>query len=533
MTIRPAMRVRPSLCTLLLLAACTGGGGGGGSVTFAPIAQWGTFRHDGGNTALGSGTIDDNRGVILSFPLGEDDSGSSYHAAPAIGSDGEIYIGTSMGLRALRKEGSELVEQWHFEFCNLDDGSIPCTDPSERCIEVGPIESTPAVTAGDDLLVVSTNGWLFVVHDDGRSFTCRLALQPSSGIAPSSRSSPQTLIDGRDLSINSAFTGTSDGGIQAFNGDGTTRWRFSPALEQPVELTSTPAIGVNLYFVAPDGYLYAVDFAGRFRWRASVGTHASADLAPSPSVNIAVYAVTADGGVAAYNPDGTFKWRFRADTGRPILGSPAIVLQSVEDQDPNDPDNPASTITVFEPIVYVVDDQGMLFGVRDRDGSVLLQDRCSGATTDQGCVNDADCPPNEICQRLCSLSNAQCLGDEDCPPLDGVDQTCNGFEAQVALAPEGTVRSSPIISIDLFAVVGTEDGRVCARGIDNTTPSNEAPPTTPSPTAGTPTPTPVVGAFSDGCLQVAPAGMPITSSPVLDRDGRVYVVAGGVLYAIE
>jgi hypothetical protein len=95
------------------------------------------------------------------------------------------------------------------------------------------------------------------------------------------------------------------------------------------------------------------------------------------------------------------------------------------------------------------------------------------------------------------------------------------------------VDSSPIITNDLFGVVGSLDGRVCARGIDNTTPSGQVVSTTPTPASGTPTPTPMVGAFSGGCLQVAPSGTAITSSPVLDRTGRVFVVAGETLYAIE
>ena len=526
------MRVQLSSCMLLLLAACTSGGGGGGS-TSVPLAQWGSFRHDGGNTALGSGSLDDNQGRRITFDLGPGN-----HSTPAIGDDGEVYVGGSDGVLALRIDGNPgtLVEQWRFDFCNLDDGAVPCDDPSDRCIEVGPVESTPAVTADNELFFVAVNGWSFAVHDEGGTFTCDLALPPD---VASARASSQTLIDGRDLSINSVFMGTTDGGVQALNGDGSTRWRFSPVPPSEFELTSTPSLGSNLFFIAPDGFLYALDFAGRFRWRASVGIDPeSSNLVPSTAASNAVYAVTAGGGVVAYNPDGTFKWRFQAGPGRHILGSPAIVLQTVENEDLDDP---TATVQNFELIVYIVDDHGTLYGVRDRDGTVLLQDRCS--ITNAGCINADDCPPGESCvQRTCTLTGVLCFEESDCPPRDGQMQICDGFRAQIDLVPEGTVSSSPIISTDLFAVYLIDDGRVCARGIDNSTPSGQLPSASPTPSdatpaatpvvtgSATPSPTPTPGPFNDRCLDI---GEPITSSPVLDRQGRVYFVAGETLYAIE
>jgi outer membrane protein assembly factor BamB len=279
------------------------------------------------------------------------------------------------------------------------------------------------------------------------------------------------------------------------------------------QLTSTPVIGTDIYITAPDGFLYAIDFSGRPRWRTSIGAPwGEVDLVPSPVANVAVYAVTPDGGVASFNSDGTFKWRFAqpaADGGgdrEPIFGSPALVNQQVEDEDP---DNPGTTRARFETIVYVVNGDGTLYGVRDRDGTVLLQDRCS--VSGQGCLTNADCPMgDETCERLCQPSGQACIENEDCP--DG--ETC-GHRAEVTLLEGGSVpvRSSVVISADLFAIAGTDDGRLCARRLDGSVPDNER--------------------WASGCVVADEDGRPITSSPVMDRTSRVYVIAGGVLHAVE
>jgi hypothetical protein len=86
----------------------------------------------------------------------------------------------------------------------------------------------------------------------------------------------------------------------------------------------------------------------------------------------------------------------------------------------------------------------------------------------------------------------------------------------VKIDPETpVVTTSPSISGDLFAVVGTQTGQVCARQLDGDTPPDSGPP-----------------GWQAGCLDVTP-GHPIASSPVIDSGGRVYVVSNSILYEIR
>jgi hypothetical protein len=73
------------------------------------------------------------------------------------------------------------------------------------------------------------------------------------------------------------------------------------------------------------------------------------------------------------------------------------------------------------------------------------------------------------------------------------------------------VTSSPVLSTDLYGVVGSEDGRLCARRLDETVPEDEV--------------------WQTGCITIAP-GKPL-SSPVIDLDGRIYVTSDEKLYAID
>jgi outer membrane protein assembly factor BamB len=554
-----AMSRRVSFILLVLLSACSSGGGGGSSLN--EILNWPTFRRDPFNSGLGGSSIDKNKGQVrfqAALPAAE---GAETLPVPAIGKKLNIYIGTADGLVSLDKDGNETSA---FRFCNLADDTEACDTPSETCIEVGPIESTPAVNGKGDLIVPAANGYVFGIHDESVEkkgddiFTCEWAMPPASPPGTPVLSSPQVILDSIDQAITSVFIGTNNGWLQALNGNnGSEKWRF-PANSSPFgALTSTLALSSSqvLYLTAPDGLLYALDAVGRFLWSAPIGVESGprARLLPSPSVNVSIYAVGAGGSVFAYNPDGTRKWRFQTQSR--IFGSPAYLNQFVTDL-VNDKEE-----TRLETIVRVVDENGVMYGIRDRTGQAYDAKLCTETTnvtcttnsdctdgqtcslilkctgSDDRCVSDEDCPSDQTCdstgERLCSgtdrnhtcfmdsdcasaetcisikqcsITRESCLSDSDCPG----EQTCN---SSVRLSTESAslpVSTSPALSSDLYGVVGTEDGRLCARRLDGTVPEDEI--------------------WQTGCITIAP-GKPL-SSPAIDLDGTIYVASDETLYAI-
>lgn len=492
------MSRRAVLCALLLLAACSGGGGS--SAPQVSFPTWGSFRHDNANTGLAGGNVDENAGNAELFATGFEVT----HSTPAISLDGFVYVGTGNGLLSLDDAGAE---RWHLERCDLAGDGTDC--PSSTCVEIGPVESSPAITPNSDIVVGSDGtgqgGYVFGISDVDGSPVCRWIFRPDGASADFRvRSSAVTVIDTLDLALLSAFVGSSDGHFQALNGNGTSKWTFPGTSSTLGNLTSSPAISASgtIYTTAPDGFLYALDIAGRLIWRFDVGTPrfclggnsegapclgdsdcpaggtcTTPDLLPSPAVDASVYAIGADNDVVAVNADGTLKWRYQ--TLRPVLGSPAVIGEFVTEND----------VTQLETVVHVVDKEGTAYGIRDTTGSIVNLLRCSE-------------------------SNDQCTTDADCPS----GQTCDTREGMVDLTSEAVeVAGSPIISADSFVVAGTDDGRVCARRLDGTVPGQDLDMQT--------------AAWKSGCVDVGVG--PVRSSPVIDLDGVIYVTMDDGLYVIR
>ena len=82
------------------------------------------------------------------------------------------------------------------------------------------------------------------------------------------------------------------------------------------------------------------------------------------------------------------------------------------------------------------------------------------------------------------------------------------------------VQTSPVVSGDLFIVIGTADGQVCARAQDDTVPNDEA------------ANNPWLDGF--GCVDLDPEDdSPTLSSPIIGTNGRIYVTTAAGLYVIE
>lgn len=488
-------RLGLSLVFCALLLGCSSGGSSG-SIQFTPLPQWSSFRRDTSNSGVGLGAVQSNQGQMRALIDAEVSS------PPAIGLDGRLYVGTTSGLLAL--ETAENV-QWRFESCDVDVG-LPDAD---RCIGtdvVGEIRAAPALTAGGDIVVVSTAGCVFAVHDEGPTGRCLWATTlPGSGTCTGAdtcaRSSPQAVIRAGDLTLASVFLGGPGGTLQALNGNGSERWRFTGTGAALGPITSTVAIGGDgVFLTTAGGVLQAVDAAGRSQWRVTIGSDGDAGtLTPSPAVGLAVYAVGGAGRLFAYNPDGSLKWSFETATATRLSGSPAVASQLVEEPDGT---------TLFEPIVYVVDREGTLYGVRDSTGQVLELPRCTASN--EACTVDSCQSASEgTCQDgHCTDTGSDCTADS-CLADDG---TCVLRSASLLLVPDGSPNcTSPTVSADLFAMVGTDAGSLCARQLDGTTPE-----------------TPI---WQTGCLSLG--GGPVQYPPVTGDDDVIYVVADGTLYAIE
>lgn len=428
--------------------------------------------------------------------------------------------------------------------CAASTSCEPCTpapaDPT--CLEVGSISASPTLTTGRDIVVGSDRGRLFALHDTGHAPTCLWQRVVASAI----ESSAAVYTDTSDNAITSILLGTGDGYVLALNGDGTHKWRFPSMAPFAAPITASPAMGTDatLYIPAPDGFLYAVDPAGRQKWRVPVGSWQEDDeLLPSAGFGLAVFVVGATEGISggtvfAINPDASLKWRF--ETLGVVLGSPALARPTVLDaaqftptrtptatptltagtatpthsftsthtpaQSPTISATPTSTPTpttrvISEPVVYVVDEEGILYGIRGTTGALegqvdlgayrvrlspaissdffaVVADeegflyarridgrspctpaQCSIAKTE--CRTAGDCVAQQCSGGTCSLSHATCTDDSGCET-----QTCDiapecGTDIRWTdgrLAVGAVVRSSPIIDQGGLIYVTAADG---------------------------------------------------------------------------
>jgi hypothetical protein len=109
----------------------------------------------------------------------------------------------------------------------------------------------------------------------------------------------------------------------------------------------------------------------------------------------------------------------------------------------------------------------------------------------------------------CSIFNS-CQPNGQCVPIAGVSVAGEPVE----------VSASPISSGDPFTVIGTSDGRICARGLDGSVPGSNLQ----FPTA----------LWASGCLDLDPSDdAPTRSSPIISQTGIIYVTTDAGLYAIK
>lgn len=497
---------------VIVLVGCSGGGGSGGVPT-VPALPWGSFRHDFSNSAVGSAINRNQGGVRLLAALDGDVTGST----PAVDRDGHVYLGTGNGVVSFDRNGQI---RWSLTQCVLpcplgtNAACVPCpNDSSESCVvtPIGTVSSSPTVTAGNTIVFGSegthdTPGAIFLVQQTGGEIRCQWFFRPfDATIEYAVVSSPAVQIDPLDRSVISVFFADASGDVSALNADGTVRWIIAAA-NQPI--TSSPALDASgtVYVTTPDGTLVGVDSNGRARFGPRFGVPPEHPLLPSPGVALSAYVVGAGGALFAYAPGGGLKWQFTPPA--PINGSPAFLTMSFNYQ----------ASTVVDTIVYGVDTQGMVYPVRDSNGTLIQPQRCTGDLTRDCRMDSCEVAGTGTClaSDRCSVTGIACTRD-----------SCGERGPCVALQPYGpsssitgpqqTVTTSAVLSADAFVVVGTAAGDICARGLNGFVPGQDL---------SSPTP-----AWTTGCITVD--SNPTISSPVIGLNGNIFVTTSTGLYVIE
>lgn len=216
--------------------------------------------------------------------LWQADLGHRIQSSPALGVDGNIYVGTDDGfIHALKP-----------------DGAIAWTSRSEAAVV-----STPTVDWQGHIYYGSMDKLFYAVNPDGRGkwFTSLRAEIASSAALTE---------EGDNI------TATTQGVLLCVNASGNERWRFT--INTPI--VSSPAIGAEgmIYFGGQDGTLYALRRNGTLFWQQNLGDRINASPAIGPDGKI--YIATVSGKVVAASPTGEILWETNLKS--PIRSSPVL-----------------------------------------------------------------------------------------------------------------------------------------------------------------------------------------------------------------
>ncbi len=252
--------------------------------------------------------------------------------SPAVGSDGNVYVATSMGrVYSVSKDGRQ---NWMFTtaagiqsspsigpdgtiYIGCEDAKLYALNPdgTQRWVftGTGQIRSTPSVGPGGDIYVMCLDGHLIAISPMGKKVWDRRL----SSLATFYDASPAIGTSG------TIYVGGDD--FHAINpDDGADLWTFRATRIRlgGYQFTRSPAIGPDgtVYACAQDSTLYAIDGqTGRRKW-----VHFPvSDANPSVGSDGTVYLGTVWGKIVALNPDGTQEWLFDRFPGV-ASGSPCI-----------------------------------------------------------------------------------------------------------------------------------------------------------------------------------------------------------------
>ena len=228
--------------------------------------------------------------------------GRTQWGMPAIGADGTLYFGSTIG----------------------SAGSLVAVDPggSIRWILDGLDRTSSSPAIGPDGTIHVAAGRHVYAADPQGEIRWTYEISPRTFL-----SSPAVTSDG------TIYVGGEDGALHAINGDGSPRWTFQTG----DRIRAPPSIGADgtIYVSSYDGLLYAVDPDGSERWSVVVmrpppgyeGLSANVDSPASVGPDGAIYVLSR--GLFAINPDGSIRWHYHTGTSgfrtTPILGADGSV----------------------------------------------------------------------------------------------------------------------------------------------------------------------------------------------------------------
>ncbi len=202
--------------------------------------------------------------------------------APAIASDGTIYIGTSGGskIRAISSDGTE---NWAFVAATSWLSPSPAIGP-DGTIYIGHFDSD-----GKSLYAINPKG------------TKKWKFETGGTINSSPAVGPEGIV----------YVGSDDNKFYAINPDGTEKWSF----ETGAPVGSSPAIGANntIYFGSKDNQFYALNPDGTLKW--SYLSDGPIDSSPAVGFDGAIY-VGSDSGLLTISCGS----KGLADSSWPMLG---------------------------------------------------------------------------------------------------------------------------------------------------------------------------------------------------------------------
>jgi outer membrane protein assembly factor BamB len=217
--------------------------------------------------------------------------------SPAIGADGTIYVGSTIGDGNLYAVNSDGTQKWVFAGVSAD-----------------PFGSAPAIGTDGTIYVSSLSHSIYAVTDNGASATQKWKFTTGNSVG----SSPAISADGKTV-----YVGSTDGNIYAVNSaSGTEKWAFATGNSY-----SSPAIGADgtIYIGSDDDNLYALTDNGTKatqKWKFATGW-AIEFSSPAIGADGTIYVGSQDANLYAINPaDGTQKWAFATESE--VDSSPAI-----------------------------------------------------------------------------------------------------------------------------------------------------------------------------------------------------------------
>jgi hypothetical protein len=255
---------------------------------------------------------------VTNLPCFGDEWGPGISSSPALSLDGNhVYISSTGNILYSINSATGAIE--------FSNGIMT----SE-----GEMTSSPAVATNGDIIIGSTDGFLY-------SFATNLTVNWSNnlgGFSPDDGVFATPAV----TAGNTIYVGTDDAGqvnvtglgFFSFNTDSDQNWFFSPEPSQlnqdenDVDGSAIVGPDCTVYFLAEDNRLHALYPDGNVKWFLPVPGDTEPDSTPSIGPDGTIYVGSDSPYLYAINPDGSLKWTFHIpntnDRNEAIFSSPIV-----------------------------------------------------------------------------------------------------------------------------------------------------------------------------------------------------------------